>query len=767
MENQLQQMGRRIRELRTLLDISPEDMAELHRMTVEEYKSHEDGQIDSSFTFILRCAQRFGVDISALVTGESPRLSSFILTRAGGGVPIKRRAGFEYLHQAAMMKDRAAEPFIVRAPYLGEQDKIHLSTHSGQEFDYIISGHLKVQIDDKVEIMGPGDSIYYDSGHPHGMISIGGEECVFLAVVIKSDDEQSKPMAFNPVQKEEPAVKQENSAGQDLIYKKFATETIDENGMLQDIRFHYPDNFNFAYDVLDALAEKCPDKVAMRWISRTHEVRNFTFKDISVNSCKTANFLTSLGIRKGDRVMLVMRRHYQFWYVMNALHRIGAIAVPAAVMLTEHDFSYRFNEAGIKAVVCTGLGETAAAIDAAMADSPTLQHRIIVEGERPGWICFNRELEHFDAVFPRPADHNANDPMALFFSSGTSGYPKMVLHTFTYPLGHIITARWWHCVDPNGLHLTISDTGWGKSLWGKLYGQWLCEAGILVYDFDRFHAEDILPLFKEHHITTFCAPPTMYRFFIKQDLSKYDFSSLQHVTIAGEALNPEVFQQFYQATGLKLMEGFGQTESTLQLANLRGMNPKPGSMGKPVPSLHIDLLDSNGKPVSSGDTGEICIRVQPNEHCGIFQQYYNNQEATDNAWHDGYYHTGDTAWRDEDGYYWYVGRTDDLIKSSGYRIGPFEVENVLMELPYVLECAVYGAPDPVRGQVVKASIVLRNGTEGTPELIKEIQAYVRENTAPYKYPRIVEFVSELPKTISGKIRRSALREQSKTQAAQH
>ena len=345
----------------------------------------------------------------------------------------------------------------------------------------------------------------------------------------------------------------------------------------------------------------------------------------------------------------------------------------------------------------------------------------------------------------------------IFFSSGTTGYPKMVAHSHTYALGHIVTARRWHCVDPDGLHLTISDTGWAKALWGKFYGQWLSEAAVFVFDFDRFHAAEILSLFAKYKITTFCAPPTMYRFFIKEDLAKYDLSSLKHAAIAGEALNPEVFQQFYKATGLKVMEGFGQSESTLMLANLEGMTPKPGSMGKPTPQYNIDLVDSEGNSVKTGEVGEIVVRAKPHEICGLFTEYAYDPEKTSEAWNLGMYHTGDTAWRDEDGYYWYVGRVDDLIKSSGYRIGPFEIESVIMELPYVLECAVTGVPDPDRGQVVKASIVLTKNTQASEELKKEIQEYVKKHTAPYKYPRIVEFMAELPKTTSGKIRRVDLR----------
>ncbi len=755
MENQLQQMGRRIKEARQVLDISVAEMAALHHLPEEEYLRHESGDIDSSFTFLYRCAEKFGMDIGALVTGETPHLSFYTITRKGGGTPIRRRAGFEYLHQAMQFKDRHVEPFIVTAPYEDDTKPIPLSTHAGQEFDFVLEGTLKCQFGDKVEILNAGDSVYYDSGRPHGMVAANGERCVFMAIPIKGEGEAEEPQEWKGTPKTSAAPGEK----QELIYKKFMEETLDEEGNLKDVKFHIPENFNFAYDVIDAIAEKNPEKRAMRWISEYHETRDFTFREISELSCRAANFFVSLGIKKGDRVMLVLKRHYQFWAIMPALHRIGAVAVPAPAQLLTKDFVYRFQAGGIKAVVCTAEDNVPDYVEEAQKEYSGLNCKVIVNGTREGWTNFDEEAEKYSTVFPRPADQKVTDPMIMFFSSGTTGYPKMVLHSCSYPLGHIITARWWHNVDPEGLHFAISDTGWGKALWGKFYGQWLSEAAVLVYDFRKFQPADILPMFKQNNITTFCAPPTMYRFFIKEDLSKYDFSSLKYACTAGEALNPEVYQQFLSATGLKIMEGFGQTETTLVLANLVGTEPKVGSMGKPSPQFHVAILNPDGNPVPAGETGEICIRAENNEVCGLFQGYGGSPEKTEEAWHDGWYHTGDTAWCDEDGFYWYVGRVDDVIKSSGYRIGPFEIESVIMELPYVLECAVTGIPDPVRGQLVKATIVLTKGTEGTDELKKEIQEYVKHHTAPYKYPRAVEFVTELPKTTSGKIRRTAIREQ--------
>ena len=541
------------------------------------------------------------------------------------------------------------------------------------------------------------------------------------------------------------------------LHLQYVRERYDENGVLCEYSLQYPDTYNFGYDVIDVLAEKEPDKLAMLWTNDHGEERRFTFADIKKYSDKTANLLRSKGVKKGDTVMLVLRRHYQFWFSIIACHKLGAVAVPATDQLTQKDLVYRFNAASVKAIVCTGEGEVAQHVEAALPEAPTLQIKLLAHGSRPGWDDFDAEMEAASDQLEKENMH-VHDNMLLYFTSGTTGMPKMVMHDATYSLAHILTAKHWHNVNPDGLHFTLSDTGWGKAAWGKLYGQWLMEAAIFVYDYTRFTPADLLPLFARYRITTFCAPPTMFRFFIKEDLGKYDLRSLQYATIAGEALNPEVFHQFYRHTGLKLMEGFGQTETTLLIANLKGMEPKPGSMGKPTPLYEVDIVDEDCKPVGPGVTGEICVKTTDHMPDGLFRGYYRNQELTDEAWHDGWYHTGDTAWKDEDGYFWYVGRTDDVIKSSGYRIGPFEIESVLMEHPSVLECAVTGTPDPIRGTVVKATIVLARGYTASEELKKELQNHVKKMTAPYKYPRVVEFVKELPKTISGKIRRVELRQ---------
>ncbi len=553
------------------------------------------------------------------------------------------------------------------------------------------------------------------------------------------------------------------------IYKEFVDESFNENGILTDIKFHYPDNFNFAFDVLDVLAERYPDQNAMIWLSKNKEKTVYSYSDIANESKRAANFLISLGIGKGDRVLVVVKRHHQFWPIMMALCRIGAIAVPATFLLTKKDFVYRFNTAGISAVICTCDGGVADSVDESVSESPSLQHRISVMGSRDGWVSYDDNVSRFPAVFDRPtgdAATKSDDIMLMYFTSGTTGYPRVVAHSFTYPLGHIITGVHWHHVIRGGLHFTIADTGWGKAVWGKLYGQWFGESCVLTYDFDKFDAKDILSVMADNRVTTFCAPPTMYRFMIHEDFSQYDLSSLQYATTAGEALNPEVYNRFYKATGLKMMEGFGQTETTLTVCNLFGNTNIPGSMGKPSPGYKIKLVDNDDKEVEPGIVGEIAIDTTDGAPVGMFKCYYGNDEATEKAWHNNLYHTGDTAWYDEQGYLWFVGRVDDLIKSSGYRISPFEIESVLMEHSAVLECAVTGVPDELRGQLVKATIKLVPGFEPSEELADELKKFVKRLTAPYKYPRVIEFVDELPKTISGKIRRVEIRS-TENKDAQH
>ena len=536
---------------------------------------------------------------------------------------------------------------------------------------------------------------------------------------------------------------------------------------LHNFRINVPENFNFAYDVLDVIAEEEPEKRALQWAHMDGRERVFTFAEIARLSKQAANLFVRLGIQKGDKVMLVLRRHYTFWIAIMALCRIGAVAVPATHLLTKKDIVYRANCAGIKMVVTSAEGCFAASCEEALSECPTVEKLLIVDGEREGWLDFEALLAGESDEFPRPAEPLKHDDiMLLYFTSGTSGMPKMVGHNFDYPLGHIQTAVFWHqCVD-GGLHLTVSETGWMKSVWGKLYGQWLAGSAIMVYDFEKFVPKDMLAVLEKYKVTTFCAPPTIYRFMILEDVSKYDLSSIQHCTTAGEPLNPEVFEKWKELTGHELREIFGQTELCVTVGTFPWMKVCPGSMGKPSPQFDVDIVDEDGKSCAAGQVGEIVVRTQYETPVGMFLGYYRDEEGTKAVWHDGMYHTRDLAWRDEWGYYWYVGRADDVIKSSGYRIGPFEVESALMEHDAVVETAITGVPDPVRGQIVKATIVLKKGYEPSEELKKELQNHVKKLTAPYKYPRVIEFVDELPKTISGKIRRVELRERD-SQKANH
>ena len=752
-DSELKEVASRIKEMREIFGYTSDEMAQKVDLSLEEYNAYESGADDLPFSFIHKCAKVFGIGKTDLLEGRSSNLSSYTVTRKGQGKVISKDDdnGIEIDHLALLFRNKLAEPYFAKYEYKEElQNKeIATTTHSGQEFDYVISGKLKVRVGSHTEILEAGDSIYYRSSTPHGMIAVDGEDCTFLAVVISGDEATEKTV----VSEKSVAVKEKY----DLVVEKFIDTVEDENGILQDISFKDEDKFNFAFDVVDAIADKYPDKLAMLHISNDKTERRFTFNEIKKESARAANYFKSLGIEKGDRVMLVLKRHYQFWITALALHKLGAVIIPATNQLVVHDFEYRFEAAGVKAILCTSDGQTANQVDEACKKYDGLKVKVIVNGEKEGWHSFDKEYKLFRSIFEREEDTACgDDAMLMFFTSGTTGYPKIASHSFKYALGHFVTARYWHSVKPTDLHLTISDTGWGKAMWGKFYGQWMCEGAVFTYDFDRFDASEILPMFKKHNITTFCAPPTMYRMLIKEDLSKYDLSSIRYATTAGEALNPEVFYQFQKATGLVIMEGFGQTETTLTIGNLIGTTPKPGAMGKPVPGYDIAIVDPDGNECPVGETGEIVVRTNKKIPCGLFKGYFRDEEKTAEVWYDGMYHTGDTAWCDEDGYYWYVSRIDDVIKSSGYRIGPFEIENVIMELPYVLECGVSAAPDEMRGQVVKASIVLTKGTEPTEELKKEIQNYVKKNTAPYKYPRIVVFRDELPKTISGKIQRNKL-----------
>ena len=546
------------------------------------------------------------------------------------------------------------------------------------------------------------------------------------------------------------------------MLERFITQTTFESqeDFIKNFHIQVPENFNFGYDVVDAWAAEQPDKNAILWTNDQGEHHQYTYAELKEKTDRTASYFQSLGIGHGDMVMLILKRRYEFWYSIIALHKLGAVAIPATHLLTKKDIVYRCNAASIKMIVAAGEDVILQHVIDAIPESPTLEKLVSIGPHIPeGFDDFHKGIENA-APFVRPEHVNTNDDISLmYFTSGTTGEPKMVAHDFTYPLGHITTGSFWHNLHENSLHLTIADTGWGKAVWGKLYGQMIAGANIFVYDHEKFTPANILEKIHEYHITSLCAPPTIYRFLIREDLTKYDLSSLEYCTTAGEALNSAVYDTFKKLTGIRLMEGFGQTETTLTLGTFPWMEPKPGSMGVPNPQYHIGLLTADGRPAEDGEQGQIVVYTDKGKPCGLFKGYYRNEELTREAWHDGVYYTGDVAWRDEDGYYWFVGRADDVIKSSGYRIGPFEVESALMTHPAVVECAITGVPDEIRGQVVKATIVLAKEYKGRAgeALIKEIQNHVKRVTAPYKYPRVIEFVDELPKTISGKIRRVDIR----------
>ena len=546
------------------------------------------------------------------------------------------------------------------------------------------------------------------------------------------------------------------------MVERFLSQTsfVSQEDYRKNLHIRVPENFNFGYDVVDAYAAEQPGKEALLWTDDQGAEIRFTFADIKRESDRTASYFQSLGIGKGDVVMLILKRRYEFWFSILALHKLGAVVIPATHLLTKKDVVYRCNTAGIKAIVAAGERVITDHIAAAMPESPTTELLVSVGPEVPeGFLDFHAGIEKA-APFVRPERVNANDDvMMMYFTSGTTGEPKMVAHDFTYPLGHITTGLLWHNLHEGSLHLTIADTGWAKAAWGKLYGQWLAGACLFVYDHEKFTPADMLRKIEQYRITSLCAPPTVYRFLIREDLTKYDLSSLEYCTTAGEALNGAVYDTFLRLTGIRLMEGFGQTETTLTLATFPWMKSKPGSMGVPNPQYRIDLVTPDGRSAEDGEQGQIVIRTDGGKPLGLFKEYYLNEELTHEAWRDGIYYTGDMAWRDEDGYYWFVGRADDVIKSSGYRIGPFEVESALMTHPAVVECAITGVPDEIRGQVVKATIILgeKYRAQAGEALIKELQNHVKRITAPYKYPRIIEFAEELPKTISGKIRRKEIR----------
>ncbi len=545
-----------------------------------------------------------------------------------------------------------------------------------------------------------------------------------------------------------------------MLYQKFCKETFNEQGELVDLEITHGEYFNFAYDVVDEIAKEEPDRTALVWCDKHGEERVFTFQELSILSNQAANVFRKYGIGRGDKVMLILKRHYQYWYALLGLHKLGAVAIPATHMMTERDIAYRVKKAGIKLILCTPEENIPQYVAEAQKECTELTSCMIVKGSKDGFVDFDQEIEGAETVFTRVMTKH-DDSMLLYFTSGTTGEPKGVLHDFSYPLGHIVTAKYWQCVVEGGLHLTLADTGWAKAAWGKIYGQWLSGSAVMAYDYDHFYANEILRIIEKYKVTSFCAPPTIYRYMVRAKLTQYDLSSLKEVTTAGEAMSEDTFRAFQKATGLEIREGFGQTETTLTLANLKNAKLRVGSMGKPTPYYHLDIVDDENNPVQPNQEGEIILRLKGSHQVGLFSGYEDDLEQYEYVWRDGIYHTGDLAYKDEEGYYWFVSRKDDVIKSSGYRIGPSEVENILSMHPAVLECAVTGVPSESRGYLVKATIVLSEGYTAGDQLKTEIQDFVKKEAAPYKYPRIIEFVESLPKTTNGKIRRDEIRQMDK------
>lgn len=539
------------------------------------------------------------------------------------------------------------------------------------------------------------------------------------------------------------------------IYQRFCTEIKDENGGLKKLTLNYPDNFNFGYDVVDEYAAVSPDKRAMVWCNVENEEHIFTFLDVKRYSNKMANVFREYGIGRGDRVMLVLKRHYEYWFAAVALHKLGAVMIPATHMLTVDDFVYRINASGVKAIVCTAQDDVPSTIKQALGKSEKNPVLWCVQKDVEGFFNLTSQMETAGDVFDR-VETSAADPMMLYFTSGTTGYPKGVIHDFTYPLAHIVTAKYWQQAQDDGLHFTVAETGWAKASWGKIYGQWLIGSAVMIYDFDNFDPKQLVTVINRYGVTSFCAPPTVYRYLVRKGIES--MPTLKHASTAGEMLAPEVFRKFTQETGIPLCEGYGQTETTLLMANFKGRQPKEGAMGTVSPFYNIELRDKDGKRVPDGQIGEVVI-IPPagGKQAGVFTGYLDNEEQYKYVWRGGVYHTGDAAYRDSDGLYWFHGRFDDIIKTGGFRVGPYEIENVLMEHPAVVECSVIGVPDKLRGQAIKAVIVPGHGYEPTRELELAIKEFCNRRLAEYKWVRLVEFVSAMPKTISGKIKKTELR----------
>ncbi|MDD5832194.1 MAG: AMP-binding protein [Clostridiales bacterium] len=745
---------RRIRDLRHIHNFTKEYMAGILSISAEDYSAFENGEHELNYAFLYTCSQVFNVDINELIEGAVPNLSSYSVNRGGDTGTVSRANGMTVHNLASKFRNRMVEPLIVTVEYDPEKENlpIEVSSHIGQEFDYILSGSLKIRIGEHTEVLNAGDTIFYDSSAPHGMIASGGKDCVFLAAMVSPED-----IDFSKARTQVPVLTATRETGRRRVWEDFVSPKESGSGVLESIFFKNSDRFNFAFDIVDRIADTEPDKTALVHLDEGLTERRFTFKDIKKKSGRAANYLASLGIKKGDRVMLVLRRSYHFWIIITALQKIGAVAVPVIDQLLEKDYLYRFRAAGISAVIACGDSFITGQIDSAASRYGRSLIKIAAGSAPDGWYDFDTEYDRMSARFLRSRDSACgSDPLMMIFQSYSDGMPKATCFDCRYPLAHFVTGYYWNCNEPDTLSFCLSDTAWAKALWGKLFGPWICESGVFAYDFRKIKPSDLLKLIERYRIASFTAPGSMFRALLHEDLKSFDLSSLKHVCSVGDNLSAEVFNHFRKETGLSIMTGYGLTETSLLLGSFIGMTPKAGAVGKVNPIFDIRLLDTELNEVETGEPGEICISISQGMPIGLMTGYYNSPDSNAKVFAGGYFHTGDLAWKDEDGYFWPIGRVDDVIKCSGYRIGPYEVESVIMELPYVKECGVSAVPDEIRGQVVKASVVLIDDKEPSDDLKEEIQNYVKTHTAAYRYPRIVEFRSELPKTANGTVIRSKL-----------
>ncbi len=751
----------RIRELRENNDYTIEYMANANNIPTDVYIAYENGDKPLSYAFIYTCSQIFNIDINELIQGDAPDISTVAITRSGEGVQNQKAHGMVTRNLAPRFRNRMVEPLFITAEYEpGNEDKpLEVTTHIGQEFDYILDGQLKIQIGDKTDVLNAGDTVFFDSSLPHGFMAIGGRDCRILAAMVSPED-----IDFTKVTSSAASASGSGSASgsvpssEDLkdLWSDFIETEENADGVLQHISFKNTDSFNFSFDVVDKLADVCPDTPALVHIDEHHTERRFTFKDIKKKSGRAANYLSSLGIKKGDRVMLVLRRNWQFWPIMIALGKIGAIAVPVTWQLNPKDYHYRFRNGRINAIIACNEADILDKIDTAAANYGRSLIKVSAGGPRAGWCDFDSGYDKMSARFSRSKDSACGtDPMLMIFQSYSDDMAQPCCFDCRYPLASFVIGRYWNCNEPGSLSLAITDTAWAKALWSKLYGPWLCASGVFTYDFRALKLPDLMNYISSYRITSVTAPSSLLRALLNEDMDAFDLSSLKTVCTVGDSMDPDVFHMFQEATGIAIRSGYGQAETSLLTGDFIGTEPLAGSIGTANPMYEIRLLDKDGREVEIGEPGEICVSVKDNP-IGIMSELYRKPDLTAKVIRNGWLHTGDLAWRDEDGHFWSIGRIDDIIKCAGFRIAPAEVEDTIMEIPYVLECGVTGVPDQTRGQIVKAGIVLIPEKDPSEDLKTEIQEYVKNNTASYRYPRIVEFRTELPKNRDGKVIRSKL-----------